>query len=114
MLKFALVCPCCKKEVFSSYASHDLLGIAMLSGLYYPLWDNKKGFIAGYSNFVGAEIKKGIRELKGNPDFFKIYSDCSDLLLAFAKDCFRACCKNPNAYVSITHKGEKEAFEDGK
>lgn len=103
-LSIYLTCPCCKTDVYESGITNNLTTMAAEADLYVPLWRPEEANLTIARQFI-KPLKKGIRKLKADPEFFKAYNSPNGWgvykdLFSFVKNYWKACVKNPNAVVS--------------
>jgi hypothetical protein len=66
-LDISLVCPCCEETIYACNITHNLGEMAVVAGLYAPLWRPAENNIV-YAWQLLEPIRAGLKELSNNPE----------------------------------------------
>jgi len=90
-------------EAFYNSISHNYVPMAKEANVYKALWHpGENGFKKAHS--IVPALEKGLKKLKGDPDYFKQYNPTNgwgsyESLISFIEDVLNACLKYPNADI---------------
>lgn len=93
-------------DVFSANITHNLGEMALLCGLYKPLWRPEEIDAKTAADLI-EPIKIGLANLHSDPKKFKQYNPSNgwgdyDGLVKFASEYLDACMENPDAKIHVS------------
>ena len=90
-------------KLASHNVTHNLSEMAEAVGLYKILWYPEEVGITSVSQMI-VPLEKAIKELKANPDKYKVYNPPNgwgnyDIFVSFCRSVLRTCQENPDAVI---------------
>lgn len=94
-----------RTSVFERHTTHNLRDIAIMVGLYYPLWNPYALQDVSNASELVPHLERGLAELKGDKKHYEQFNHKPshlgnvDMLIEFTEAYLEACKANPDAKV---------------
>jgi len=93
-------------EFFSANITHNLNTMADWAGIYFTCWrPDEKGYF--YAKDLIQDLELGLKDLKGNPEFFKKYDaengwGTYEDFVPWVEEYLNACKRYPKALIAVS------------